>query len=181
MYDVTPVTTGLSTACGAACMRMLLLYYGTDVDLDTLIDELNVRLIGCSGADLMRVGRAHGLDMTAWRMDADELIRQDRPAIVHWRYQHWVVFCGTDGSGNVVIANPSRGRYGIDAESFATLYSGVALFDGEPVDGGEPEPMTVADLAEAMADLSETVSDNSDAIADLSEVVSDLAGGDIDG
>ncbi len=69
-------------------------------------------------------------------MSADELIRQDRPAVIWWRYGHWCVFCGQDDQGRVVICNPDRGRYGIDPGSFASLYSGVALFNGEP----EPLP-----------------------------------------
>lgn len=144
MYDVTPVTTKHGTACGAACMRMLLLYYGIDVDLETLIDELNVRIIGCSGADLLRVGRAHGLGMTAYKVDAEELMQLDRPAIIHWRHQHWCMFCGMDDKGNVVLANPSRGRYGIDAESFGKLYTGTALFNGAPLDGIPAEDNYVA-------------------------------------
>ena len=135
MYDVKPVVTAHSTACGAAVMRMLLDYYGIDVPLDQLIEELNVRIIGCTGADLLHVGRAHGLDMTAYKVDAAELSQLDRPAIIHWRGHHWCVFCGVNERGQVVIANPSRGRYGIDRGSFETLYSGTALFAGAPLDG----------------------------------------------
>ena len=80
------------------------------------------------------MGRAHGLDMTAWRVDADELIGLDRPGIAWWTYNHWIVMCGRDENGNVVIANPSRGRYAIDPESFRVSYAGVALFNGSPMD-----------------------------------------------
>ena len=131
MYDVELVTSKGQIDCGAACMAMLLKYYGTDIPLDDLIEELGCKIGGCTGKDLMRVGRAHGLDMTAFRMDADELIQQDRPGIVWWMYQHWVVFCGTDDKGNVVIANPSIGRYAIDPESFGKLFTGVSLWNGE--------------------------------------------------
>ena len=145
MFDVYPVTTSHAAACGPASLKMLLDYYGGDVSLDDLIAECNVNLVGCTGKTLLHVGRAHCLDMKAFRMDADELIRQDRPAIVHWRHTHWCVCCGTNEKGNVVICNPSRGRYGIDPGSFAALYSGVAIFNGSPMDAtqdyfGEHEP-----------------------------------------
>ena len=132
MYDVIPVTTKHSTACGPACLKMLLAYYGVNVDLDTLIDECGVRVNGCTGADLLRVGRAHGLDMTAWRMGANELIQQYRPAIVWWKYAHWVVFCGLNEQGEAVICNPSIGRFPIDTESFSKFYTGVSLWNGTP-------------------------------------------------
>lgn len=135
MYDVTPVTNPHTTDCGATCLRMLLLYHGIDVPLERIVRECNTRLIGCSAADLLRVGRAHGLGMTAYKVDADELMQLDRPAIAHWRHAHWVVFCGMDDRGYAVIADPDKGRFGIDPGTFAALYSGVALFNGDPMDG----------------------------------------------
>lgn len=134
MYDVIPVTSKNQVDCGATCMKMLLAYYGEEASLDDLIVECNTRLIGCSAADLMRVGKAHGLDMMAYQMDAAELVRQDRPAIVWWKYNHWVVCCGMDDAGNVVICNPDRGRYRMSEGTFASFYTGVALFNGEPHD-----------------------------------------------
>ena len=146
MYDVTPVTTGHSTACGPACLKMLLAYYGTDVPLDTLIDECGVRINGASVSDLLRVGRAHGMEeLAAYSETPDDVIRQDRPAIIWWRYSHFVVFCGADGD-DVWICNPSQGRYRIDAGTFRTLCSGidagtcVALCNGRPEDLPEPVP-----------------------------------------
>ena len=135
MFDVIPVTSVKPTDCGATCLKMLLAYYGTDVDLDKLIRECNTRLIGCSAGDLLRVGRAHGLaDMKAFSMDAEELIRQDRPGIIWWKYGHWCVFCGQDEAGKIVICNPDRGRYRMSASLFAAFYTGVSLWNGEPHD-----------------------------------------------
>ena len=134
MYDVIPITTEHDTACGPASLKMLLAYYGTDVELSQLIEECGVSVNGCTGKDILRVGRAHGLDMTAFRMDAEETIKQDRPCICWWKFRHFVVYCGKDANGDPVICNPSRGRYSIDAETFASFYSDVAFFNGEPKD-----------------------------------------------
>lgn len=134
MYDVRPYTSDKSTDCGATCMKMLLGYYGVEADLNALIRECNTRLIGCSAGDLKRVGNAHGLDMYTYQMDADEVARQDRPSIIWWKYSHWCVCCGLDDAGNVVICNPDRGRFPLDAGTFAAMYTGVALFNGEPED-----------------------------------------------
>lgn len=134
MYDVIPITSAKERDCGPTCLAMLLAYYGTDVGLDALTDECGVDILGCTGADLLRVGRAHGLDMVAFSMNAEELIRQDRPAIVWWKRGHFCVFAGRNNAGDVVICNPDRGRYPLDAGTFAALYSGVALFNGEPAD-----------------------------------------------
>lgn len=134
MYDVTPVTSPRQTDCGATCLKMLLDYYGQDVPLAQLIDECNTRLIGCSAKDVIRVGKAHDLNMMAFQMDAVELMRQDRPAIVWWMYNHFVVFCGLDEDGKVVICNPDRGRYRVSPGTFRSFYTRVALFNGDPQD-----------------------------------------------
>ena len=134
MFDVIPVTSPRQTDCGATCLKMLLDYYGQEVPLDQLIRECNTRLIGCSAKDVLRVGKAHGMDMICYQMDADELLKQDRPAICWWMYNHFVVCCGLDEDGKVVICNPDRGRYRVTQGTFRSFYSKVALFNGEPHD-----------------------------------------------
>lgn len=135
MYDVKPVTTPHATACGPACLKMLLRYYGQDVDLDTLIRECGVTINGCSAADLIRVGRAHGLDnIHAYRITTlDSLLKQDRPGILWWEYTHFVVFCGLDDNGEPVICNPSSGRYPINAATLTRKFTdGIAICNGRP-------------------------------------------------
>ena len=134
MFDVKPITSARPTDCGATCLAMLLAYYGTEVPLDELVRECNTRVIGCTAADIKRAGSAHGMDVTAWEMDAEDVVRQDRPSIIWWKFGHWCVCCGMDDAGQVVICNPDRGRYRMSEGNFRALYSGVALFNGEPQD-----------------------------------------------
>ena len=134
MFNVLPVTSPNPTDCGATCMKMLLDYYGQDVPLEDLITECNTRIIGCTAKDLLRVGRAHGLDMTAFKMDPEELVRQDRPSIIWWKYSHFVVLCGQDDEGKIVICNPDLGRYRMSFATFSSFFTEICLFNGEPHD-----------------------------------------------
>lgn len=139
MFDVLPVTSPKPMDCGATCLKMLLAYYGEDVELEELAKKCNTRIIGCTAADINRVGREYGLDMKAFRETAEDLMKQDRPAIIWWKYAHFVVFCGLDEDGKVVICNPDIGRYRMSKETFSCFFTEIALCNGTPEDLPEGE------------------------------------------
>lgn len=144
VYDVTPITSPKRFDCGATCLQMLLDFYGTKVDLDVLDEELDTRLIGCTGKDILRVGKQHGLDMKAWKEPYEDVLKQDRPSIVWWKYCHWIIVCGVNDAGKVVICNPDKGRYPISVGNFAAMYTGICLTNGTPED--LPETVTETEL-----------------------------------
>ena len=153
MYNVEPITTLKSTCCGPACMTMLLKYYGKNVSIEDIEQECPVTLAGWTGKNVIDVGKAHGLDMAAFQMDAEELIEQDRPAIIWWLYGHYVVFAGKDDKGQVVICNPSKGRYRIAPDTFKSFYSGVSFWNGEPQPVPASETATAEDYEHALSEL----------------------------
>lgn len=147
MFDVKPRTSPMENDCGATCLQMILSYYGVEKGLAELIADCNTKVTGCSGLDIKRAGEKNGIEIRAFNMSAEELLRMDRPSIVHWKHNHWCVLCGTNENGDVVICNPDRGRYPIKRNTFDCFYTGVALFNGEP---NEMEAMpTQADMIEA--------------------------------
>lgn len=159
MYDVKVTTSRNPVDCGATCLEMLLDYYGIEVTLKDIVDECNVGVMGCTVKNITEVGKKHELDIKNYAMSADELIHQDRPAIVWWRYNHFCVMCGLDENGDVVIINPDRGMYRLKPNSFKAFYSGVATFNGEPKDlPEEPEKITIP--AEDYNDMLEIVNKN---------------------
>lgn len=140
MYDVMPITSSKQVDCGPTSLKMLLAYYGEEVSLEDLIRECNTRFIGCTAKDVLRVGRDHGLDMRAYQEHAEDVIHADRPAIVWWMFNHFCVCCGLNDAGRVVICNPNMGRYSMSPDTFASFYSGISLYNGEPHDLPEEEP-----------------------------------------
>lgn len=147
MFDVKPITSPIKYDCGATCLKMLLAYYNIEVDLETLIKDCNTTYRGCSGGDILRAARKHGLeDIMAWKEkdapfppstpEAKEIdvptLEEDRPAIVWWKFNHWCVLCGKDDDGKVVICNPDRGRYRMSESLFNSYYSGVSITKGIP-------------------------------------------------
>ena len=154
MFNITPITSEKQTDCGATCLKMLLNYYDINVDLDTLIKDCNTGIRGCSAKDILNSARKHGLiDIHAYNTTPESLIIQDRPAIIWWLYNHFVVFCGQDENGKIIICNPDRGLYRLSFDRFKSFYCGVALTNGEAEDLPQTEQATIADYQQALVDL----------------------------
>lgn len=135
MFEMEFVSQKRETCCGPASLKMLLGYYGVDVAFDALIEECGVSVDGCTAGDLLRVGRAHGLEgLSAYQTDAEDVLKQDRPAILHWRGAHFLVYGGLNEKDEPVLYNPGRGVYAIDRGTFAVLFSGIMLSNGTPED-----------------------------------------------
>ena len=147
MFEMDFVSQSRATCCGPASLKMLLGWHGREASLDALIEECHISVDGCTAKDLIRVGQAHGLsDLHAYKADAASVMRQDRPAILYWRGNHFLVYGGLNEKNEPVLYNPGRGVYPIDRGTFSVLYSGVMLSNGKPADMpredyfGEHEP-----------------------------------------
>lgn len=138
MYDVKSITSERSNDCGATALKMLLEYYDIKVDLNQLVEECNTQIFGCTGRDIMRVSALHGLPLKAYQCKGedtvDDVIYADRPGILWWKYRHFVICCGIDDTGRVVICDPDKGRYRLSRSLVASFFSNVVMFNGEPKD-----------------------------------------------
>lgn len=132
MFNVPAYTSKRPTDCAATCLKMLLSYYGEENELIDLIKEIKTGIAGASARQVFLAMRNHGLEPHAYKIDAEEVIHQDRPSICWWEYNHFVICCGLNENGDVVICNPDRGRFPIDVGTFKCKFSDFAIFNGEP-------------------------------------------------
>lgn len=116
-----------SADCGAACLAMVLRYYGRDVPLDELRDASGADQHGVSALGILRAARRYGLRGRGVQVeDADDLELVPRGAILHWEFNHFVVFDRVLRDG-VAIFDPAYGRRTIAAAEFDRAFTGVAL------------------------------------------------------
>jgi ATP-binding cassette, subfamily B, bacterial len=138
-----PQTT--SSDCGAACLSMVLAYHGKHVRLD---DVRKVSGYGRGGADalaLLNAGRAFGLRGRGVKVDEVEDLRYlDRGSILHWDFNHFVVFDGLR-KGGADLVDPAGGRRWVSKDDLDRAFTGIALsFErGEDFEPEEKRPRNI--------------------------------------
>jgi ATP-binding cassette subfamily B protein len=112
--------------CGAACLTMILGFYGRNVPLAEMRSECGVSRDGVSALALVRAATVHGLDAAGVRLEPQDLRALRLPAILHWELDHFVVLERV-GRRSFTIVDPAIGRRRVSATEVARLFTGVAL------------------------------------------------------
>jgi ATP-binding cassette subfamily B protein RaxB len=112
--------------CGLACIAMVASFHGLRVDLASLRRRFPVSLRGTTLATLIDVAAAMGLSSRAVRLELAQLRQLERPCILHWRMNHFVVLERV-GRRFIVIHDPAAGERRLSWQHASDAFSGVAL------------------------------------------------------
>ena len=135
----TPLVMQMELAeCGAACLGIVLGYFGRWVPLEELREACAVSRDGCSAADIRRAAERYGLKAKGWRKRVDQLADMPKPLILFWGFQHFVVLEGVR-RGRFLINDPAAGRRSVGKAEFGRLYTGVVL-EMSPLPAFRPGP-----------------------------------------
>ena len=124
--------------CGAACLTMVLAYYGKWVPLEKVREDCGVSRDGSKAGNINRAARNYGLDAAGYRLEPENLWENATfPCIVHWEFNHFIVVKGRK-NGKVYVNDPARGNYFMTEEAFDNGFTGVCLMF-EPTDQFVPD------------------------------------------
>ncbi|MCR4922663.1 MAG: NHLP family bacteriocin export ABC transporter peptidase/permease/ATPase subunit [Lachnospiraceae bacterium] len=113
--------------CGAACLAMILAYYGKWVPLEKVREDCGVSRDGSNAKNILVAARGYGLEAAGYRFGIDSIRDScSFPAIVFWEFNHFVVLCGFKGN-KAIINDPARGRVKLSFEEFDKGFTGVVL------------------------------------------------------
>ena len=113
--------------CGAACLTMILAYYGKWVPLEQVRSDCGVSRDGSNARNVLLAARSYGLEADAYKAEPEELKKNGTfPCIVHWEFNHFVVLDGFRG-GKVYLNDPARGRVVLTEEAFDRSFTGIFL------------------------------------------------------
>ncbi|WP_437908531.1 peptidase domain-containing ABC transporter [Sorangium sp. So ce327] len=124
------------TECGVACLAMVLAYLGKSVARDDVRGVLAAGRDGTTARKMILAAQHFGLRARAVKLKLEALAHLAPGAILHWGFNHFVVFERVGGRG-VDIVDPAVGGRRVPLEEVSRLFTGVALVF-EPSERFEP-------------------------------------------
>lgn len=126
-YAKTPTIYQMeATECGAASLSMIFAYYGKHMPLEKMRIETGVSRDGCNAKNIMRAGKKYGFEVKGFRKSLDNLLKLTPPCIIHWNFNHFVVYEGQKGK-NYYINDPAMGRRKLTYEELDDAFTGIVL------------------------------------------------------
>ncbi len=113
--------------CGAACLTMVMAYYGKWVPLEQVRLDCGVSRDGSSAKNILLAARNYGFAVQGYRCEPETLREQIAfPCIIHWNFNHFVVLDGFRGK-HALLNDPARGEVKVSLEEFDRAFTGVCL------------------------------------------------------
>ncbi len=113
--------------CGAACLTMVLAYYGKWIPLEQVRSDCGVSRDGSKAKNILRAARSYGLVAKGYRYETESLRNEGKfPCIIHWNFSHFVVLTGFRGN-KAILNDPAKGTYAVSMETFDSSFSGICL------------------------------------------------------
>ena len=112
--------------CGAACLAMVLGWFGKDVPLREVRARIGCGRGGTNGLALLKAARGYGLQGRGVRIEPVDLGYLLPGAILHWGFDHFLVFERTVRRG-IEVQDPANGRRVISPDEVERKFTGVAL------------------------------------------------------
>lgn len=128
--------------CGAACLAMILSYYGRKTSISEIHKNTGIGRDGLSALSLVQAARRYGLKVRTISLEAKDFRFVSLPAIVYWEFNHFLIVERWSPSF-VSVVDPATGRTRLSAEEFDDGFTGIVLMlePGMEFDTHAPKPL----------------------------------------
>lgn len=126
-YVKTPLIFQMEAAeCGAAALTSILAWHGKNVALEKVRIETGISRDGCNAGNILQAAENFGLSGQGYAMELEELDDVSLPCILHWNFNHFVVYEGRKGK-YFYINDPDIGRRKLRKEEIDECFTGIVL------------------------------------------------------
>jgi ATP-binding cassette, subfamily B, bacterial len=115
-----------NSECGAACLAMILSYFGRKTSIEDCRECINTGRDGVKASVIARTAHTLGLRPRAFSGEPEHFRFVPLPAIVFWEFRHYVVVESWSPK-RVEIIDPAVGRRSLTVEEFDAGFTGVIL------------------------------------------------------
>ena len=113
--------------CGAACLTMVLAYYGRWVPLEQVRADCGVSRDGSKASNILKAARSYGLAAKGMTYSTAALRKKGTfPCIIFWNFNHFVVLRGFKGK-YALLNDPACGQIKVSIDEFDRSFTGIAL------------------------------------------------------
>jgi len=112
--------------CGAACLAMILRYYGRKASISEISEHVGIGRDGMSALGIVKAARDYGLRVRAISLKENDLRFVTLPAIVHWQFNHFLIVERWSPT-SVDVVDPAVGYRRMTAAEFDEGFTGVVI------------------------------------------------------
>lgn len=114
------------TECGAACLTMILNYYGRFTRLSEVRERCDIGRNGVSAKAIVEGAHHYGLRTRSFSQQQSNFHDVPLPAIVHWNFNHFLIVERWTPK-YIDVVDPSAGRRRITYREFDTNFTGIVI------------------------------------------------------
>ena len=115
-----------ATECGAACLTMALRYFGKELRLADVRSAMPQGRDGATALAILDAASFYGLQARGVRIEASDVEGLPPGSILHWDFNHFVVFERASRDGFEIV-DPAVGRRVVSLAQLEGSFTGVAL------------------------------------------------------
>jgi ATP-binding cassette subfamily B protein len=115
------------TDCGAASLCMVMSYHGKEVKLAEVREAMGIGRDGVSAKAILDTAERYGLTGRGIKVDVSQVKLLKPGTILHWEFNHFVVFERVVKGGAVRIVDPATGPRDVRIDEFGKCFTGVAI------------------------------------------------------
>ncbi|MBX9805653.1 MAG: ATP-binding cassette domain-containing protein [Alphaproteobacteria bacterium] len=116
-----------ATECGSICFSIILAYYRHELTAEEARIACGVSRDGSKASHIVRAARQYNMTAKGYSVhNIDDLENCTLPAVIHWNFDHFVVFEGREGN-YFYINDPATGRRRVTYDEFNRNFTGIIL------------------------------------------------------